>query len=34
MARGYSRGEVPPSLKLVLTVYGIVFVAELPDKTP
>jgi Ca2+/H+ antiporter, TMEM165/GDT1 family len=24
---------VPPYLKLVLTVYGIVFVAELPDKT-
>ncbi len=26
-------GHVPPALKLVLTVYGIVFVAELPDKT-
>jgi len=24
---------VPPFLKLVLTVYGVVFVAELPDKT-
>jgi putative Ca2+/H+ antiporter (TMEM165/GDT1 family) len=24
---------VPPSLKLFLTVYGVVFVAELPDKT-
>lgn len=32
-AQGYSAGQVPSYLKLVLTVYGIVFVAELPDKT-
>jgi putative Ca2+/H+ antiporter (TMEM165/GDT1 family) len=31
--QGYAAGRVPPLLKLVATVYGIVFVAELPDKT-
>jgi putative Ca2+/H+ antiporter (TMEM165/GDT1 family) len=30
---GYVAGRVPPFLQLVLTVYGVVFVAELPDKT-
>ncbi len=32
-AQGYAAEGVPPVLKVVLTVYGIVFVAELPDKT-
>jgi putative Ca2+/H+ antiporter (TMEM165/GDT1 family) len=32
-AQGYSAERVIPFLKLVLTVYGVVFVAELPDKT-
>jgi Ca2+/H+ antiporter, TMEM165/GDT1 family len=33
IGQGYAAGHVPPLLKLLATVYGIVFVAELPDKT-
>jgi Ca2+/H+ antiporter, TMEM165/GDT1 family len=31
--RAKAAGRVPPLIKLLVTVYGVVFVAELPDKT-
>ncbi len=33
VGQGYAAERVPPIVKLLATVYGIVFVAELPDKT-